>query len=315
MKIRTKMATAVLAFAPILAANLVYARVPIDPNVAQQLTLPRSFNGAGLIAQPVLAQSLSQPRDRGDRSEPNFRPRTTTVPLSETSVLSAFRLGFSNGDHHVKQISVRRSGAQAVGVLADNNGDDNYAFTASWWNIPGSVASEMSGNADFYMGINGIILPEGPAESTLALVGFNLTAPQDAEIWGVRVLLDSATRKVNFVLETTNSARGDIGYTIQYAWVPNTALNGNFTATGSGVEPGARRASQASGTLPPDGRYILRGFDLKYNDSNRSAQNLLGLGVHLAPGPNPAVDREVVTWQDNDRNERIAWRVDYSTLK
>ena len=78
---------------------------------------------------------------------------------------------------------------------------------------------------------------------------------------------------------------------------------------------GARLASQASGILPPDGRYILRGFELGYNDSNRSAQNLLEVGVNLSPNPNPNFERNIITWQDNDRSERIGWRVDYSTLK
>lgn len=287
----------------------------LKPDVpAAQLT-PRIIDPSALIARPIKARVALRARDTRSDLPADPRARDADTALNETSVLSAFRLGFSNGDHHVKEITVLRAGTGARGVLADDNGDDNYSFTASWWNVPGATSGEIRGTANFYDGYNGIIVPAGPPNSTLALAGFSMKTPGDAEIYGIRVNFDSTTRKAVFVLETQGASLKEVEYVIQYAWVPNTALNGNFAVTGGGLGERARRASGVSGTLPPSDRYILRGFSLAYNDSNRSAQNLLELGVSLAPGVNPAVDREVVGWRDNDLNERINWRADYSVLK
>jgi hypothetical protein len=287
----------------------------VNPNVPGLLTVPKNVNPALFAAQPEKARAELRARDTRSDLQGDPRPRETTVPLNETSVLSGFRLGFANGDHPVKQVTVMRDGAMARGVLADNNGDDNYRFSATWWNIPGVVSGEISAVAGFYAGFNGVYVPEGPPNSTLALVGFSLQVPEDNEVYGLKVELDTSSRKAVFALETTGSTRQEVRYTIQYAWVPNAALAGNFTVTGGGLGARARMASGVSGTLPNSDRSILRGFSLRYDDSSNSAQNLLALGVSLAPSPNPNIDRDVVDWQDNDRNERIRWRVDYSVLK
>jgi hypothetical protein len=295
--------------------SLSFAQDRINPNIAGGLVTPRIINPSALIAQPVKSRISLRPRDvRSDlRADP--RARDADVPLTDTAVLSAFRLGFSNGDHHVREVTVLRTGTGARGVLADENGDDNYAFTASWWNVPGTTSGEIRGTADSRARYLGIDIPAGPSNSTLALAGFSLKMPKDNEIYSLSVNLEGGTRKAKFSLETTGAIFADVEYIIQYVWVPNAALNGDFTVTGAGLGENARRASSVSGALPSSDRYILRSFSLGYNDSNRSAQNLLELGVTLAPAVNPTVDREVVSWRDNDLNERINWRVDYSVLK
>ena len=298
----------------VVAPSFLLAKDGVNPNLAGPLVMPRKIIPGVFIAQPVKAQALLRARDIRDDLQGDPRPRVATVPLNETSVLSGFRLGFSNGDHPVKEITVMRAGDMARGVLADNNGDDNYRFSATWWNIPGVVSGEISDVANYYVGYNGVILPEGPPNSTLALAGFSLKVPEDEEVFGLKVNLDTTSRKIVFWLETTGGTLREIGYTIQYAWIPNSALAGNFTVTGGGLGSRARVASGVSGPLPVSDRFILRGFELAYNDSSRSAQNLLELGITLAPGPNPNFDREVANWQDNDLNERIRWRVDYSAL-
>ncbi len=111
----------------------------------------------------------------------------------------------------------------------------------------------------------------------------------------------------------SNNSRA-VDYVIQYAWVPNIYLAGNYSLAGSGMDAGARVGSQASGVVPENARHILRGFELGYNDSHLSAQNLRDFGVHMAPGTG-AAEREIVSWQDNDRAEHIKWKVDYSALK
>ena len=293
-----------------------HARTPLDANVVRQVVAPSSLTRSAILAQPVLSRVQMQARDTRNDLGPDTQARTPTEPLNETSVLSSFRLGFSNGDHHVKKISVLRQNEKALGTLSDNNGDDNYTFTASWWNIPGTVSGEVSGSAGHVWNLSTVTIPEGPPDTTLALVGFSLALPEDREVKRLKVQLDGPSRSFMLSLQPSdNSSVGSGSYALQYAWVPNSALKGNLTATGSGMGIGARAASQVSGTLPVDNRYILRGFELGYNDSNQSAQNLLRVGVHLTPAANPNLDRDVVSWEDNDRNERISWRVDYSPLK
>ncbi|WP_424537239.1 hypothetical protein [Sphingorhabdus sp.] len=285
------------------------AQADLPQNVTRLPTDQRGIDTIRTVLQPVQSRVALRARDTRSDLDPDNSLRTPTVPLNQTSVLSSFRLSFSNGDHHVKHVAVLREGERARGSIADNNGDDNFAFSASWWNIPGVVAGEVSGTglaAD---------IAEGPPNSTLALVGFRLTVPQDDEVRSISVKLIGETRKaqVGFWTTASNNSRA-VDYVIQYAWVPNIYLAGNYSLAGSGMDAGARVGSQASGVVPENARHILRGFELGYNDSNLSAQNLRDFGVHMAPGTG-AAEREIVSWQDNDRAEHIKWKVDYSALK
>lgn len=274
----------------------------IDPNTAKKVQKA--------IRKPRIELSRVELRARDTRSDlgPDNALRTPTIPLNETSVLNAFRLNFANGDHHVKHVSVMRDGSMARGAISDNNGDDNYAFTGSWWNLPETVSGEISGQQR-----NSVQIPAGPANTTLALTGFQLTVPQDSEISALSVQLDTAQRRAIVFLTTT-----DIGsatsYTIQYAWVPNVYIAANHTLAGGGMGDSARTAAGATGVAPADNRYIIRGFQFHYADSNGSAQNLRDVAINLAPGAGSA-PRELISWQDNDRAERINWSVDYSTLQ
>jgi hypothetical protein len=275
----------------------------IDPNAAEKVRKALKRPG------PELSRVELRARDTRSDLGPDNVPRTPTLPLNETSVLNAFRLSFANGDHHVKHVSVMRDGAKARGAISDNNGDDNYAFTASWWNIPGTVGGEIRGTLD-----RAAFIPPGPANTTLALTGFHLTVPQDDEVWALKVQLNTADRRAYFNLSTTGSGRQDLAYTIQYAWVPNIYIGANHSVAGGGLGDNARTAAGATGVIPTDNRHILRGFHIYYADSNGSAQNLRDVAINLTPGAGSA-PRELVSWQDNDRAERINWSVDYSTLQ
>lgn len=274
----------------------------IDPNTAKKVRKA--------LGKPSMELSRVELRARDTRSDlgPDNALRTPTIALNETSVLNAFRLSFANGDHHIKQISVLRDGDKASGAIADNNGDDNYAFTASWWNLPETTSGEFRGQRS-----GSFSIPAGPANTTLALTGFQMTQSQDSEVFALSVQLDAAERKVIFFLSTTE--RGSpASYTIQYAWVPNAYIAANHTVAGGGLGDSARTAAGATGVVPTDNRYIIRGFQLRYADSNGSAQNLRDVAINLAPGTGSA-PRDLVSWQDNDRAERINWSVDYSTLQ
>lgn len=279
---------------------------------------PPKLKSAFLVGAPVKVSVPIRPRDTRSDLRGDQRARTADLPLNETSVLSAFMLRFANGDHQIKEISIERVGQAARGILSDENGDDNYSFSASWWNIPGTVSGEIRGSGPSGLaieGAGGLEIPAGPPNTTLALVGFSLRAPQDTEIYSVFIRLDGAARKVFFDLALTSDSGRQTKYVIQYAWVPNAALNGDYSVTGGGMGGRSRSVSGSSGRMPTDDRHILRGFQLGYRDSGHSAQNLLEVGVNLAPGPNSPADRQLVSWRDNDLNEGIGWRIDYSVLK
>jgi hypothetical protein len=276
----------------------------IDPSVAD------SIRKASAKPRPILSRVELRPRDTRNDLGPDNVLRTPTVALDETSVLNAFRLNFANGDHHVKHVSVMRDGAKARGAISDNNEDDNYSFTASWWNLPGATSGEISGKTRNRFAP----IPAGPAGTTLALTGFQLTVQQDDEVRGLNVNLNSAERVAQFDLSTTGSGLQEIAYTIQYAWVPNVYIGANHSIAGGGLGDNSRTADGATGTVPDDNQYILRGFHIHYADANGSAQNLREVAINLTPGAGTA-PRELVSWQDNDRTERINWRVHYSTLQ
>jgi hypothetical protein len=128
-----------LALVPIAAT----ADPVLNPGVVgAPLTMPRQ--NLGQLFAPVKSVLHMQARDTRNDLGPDMRLRTPTIPLNSTSALSRFSLSFANGDHHIRQIAVLRSGDKAKGVLADNNGDDNFTFTAAWWNIPGAVSGEVT---------------------------------------------------------------------------------------------------------------------------------------------------------------------------
>jgi hypothetical protein len=286
----------------------------LNPQVlGTQLLAPRQ---AGQLFASVKSTVQLQARDTRNDIGPDLRPRTPTVPLNATSALSRFRLGFSNGDHHIREITVLRSGTQARGVLADGNGDDNFVFTAAWWNIPGGVGGEVTArqNGQTWQDID---IPAGPPNTTLALAGFSVRTNSDAEIVGFEVALNPETLKARLRMDLARrpSADDSFDYVLQYVWVPNFLIDPTRLVTGNGTGDAVRLPEGANGTLPSSDRYILQGFSLKY-DNSYNAENLLRLGVHLdQPGAERGRPSDVISWEDNDRNERIYWQVKYLPLK
>ena len=102
-----------------------------------------------------------------------------------------------------------RQNEKALGTLSDNNGDANYTFTASWWNIPGTVSGEVSGSAGHVWNLSTVTIPEGPPDTTLALVGFSLALPEDREVKRLKVQLDGPSR--SFLLSLQPSDNSSLG--------------------------------------------------------------------------------------------------------
>jgi hypothetical protein len=278
-----------------------------------QLVMPRS---TGQLFAPAKSVVTLQSRDTRNDIGPDLRLRTPTLPLNTTSALSRFRLVFANGDHHIREITVLRSGDKAKGVLADGNGDDNFSFTAAWWNIPGAVGGEVTLRHN-ELRWQDIDIPAGPPNTTLALAGFSVRSTADAEIRGLELTLNQETLKarVRMDLQRMPSSDNNFDYVLQYIWIPNSMIGETRLLTGNGSGANVRLPEGTNGTLPTGDRYILQSFLFNY-DNNYSAENLLRFGVHLdQPTSERAQPSEVVSWEDNDRNERIYWQVKYLTLK
>jgi hypothetical protein len=281
--------------------------------MSPQLVMPRP---TGQAFAPVKSVVAFQSRDTRNDIGPDLRPRTPTAPLNATSALSRFRLGFANGDHHIREITVLRSGDKAKGVLADGNGDDNFSFTAAWWNIPGAVGGEVSSRqtGPTWQAID---IPAGPPNTTLALAGFSMRADSDAEIieFGVTLKPETLKAEMNMSLARGSSRDSAFDYVLQYVWIPNSMIEEARLITGNGTGSAVRLPEGANGTLPSNDRHVLQSFIFRY-DNNYNAENLLRLGVHLEQ---PYADRgrpsDIVSWEDNDRNERIYWQVKYLSLK
>lgn len=281
--------------------------------VGTPLMTPRTTSQ---LLAPAKSVVHMQARDTRNDLGPDMRPRTPTVPLNSTSALSRFSLGFANGDHHVREITVLRSGDRARGVLADNNGDDNFAFAAAWWNIPGAVGGEVTSRGSGWSKREIAILA-GPPNTTLALTGFSVRSNSDAEIWGFEVSLNPETLKATMSMGLNRRFSDDdsFDYVLQYVWIPNALIGDSRFVTGNGTGDAVRLPAGTNGTLPSSDRHILQSFSLKY-DNNNNAENLLRVGVHLAEANvDPRQSSDVIGWQDNDRSERVYWQVKYLTLK
>jgi hypothetical protein len=299
-----------MSFVPIAAI----ADPVLNPSVVgTPLVMPRTTSQLLAPAKSVLHM---QARDTRDDLRPDMRLRTPTIPLNSTSALSRFSLSFANGDHHIRQIAVLRSGDKAKGVLADNNGDDNFTFTAAWWNIPGAVGGEVTQQqrGGTWQDID---IPAGPPNTTLALAGFSVRSDADAEIQWLEVTLDPETLKARMRMFLVRGSYADqtIDYVLQYVWIPNALIGETRLVTGNGTGASVRLREGTNGTLPSSDRHVLQSFALRY-DNNNNAENLARVGVHLAESNvDPRQPSDVIGWQDNDRNERIYWQVKYLTLK
>ena len=69
--------------------------------------------------------------------------------------LSEFRFGFTNGDHHLRQLTLMPNGSNFEAAMADVGGEDPWYIEGRWYRIPeaqgGVVTAVVPGeNADHY---------------------------------------------------------------------------------------------------------------------------------------------------------------------
>lgn len=283
-----------------------------------------------------------------------WRDIATTGPLTTASSLSSFRIAYLNGHHAQRGISVaRRSDGNAHIYLSDSrSSDDPLNASATWWTIPGAVGGEVSGDFATNSDIS-FTIPGGPAWHYLVLGGFEIRATNSVNNFntgelslhrlGVNVSQSVSEPRVQLppkisVTFDTHDAGKPIFVKVSYAWVPYSYLrklgSSEYLVAASSVSnrsapspsagpfgggilgsPGApeRALANMRGQRPETDRTLLTGFNFEFANEPRP---LLSFGVHLLGDTGPAgPTTEAVSWQDDNRDDPIAWSANYVTLK
>jgi hypothetical protein len=267
--------------------------------------------GSGLILRiaPTNGQSTAQ--------TVGARASVTTAadrPIADVAALSMFALGFENGDHKFKRLQVLAEGASARFALNDADDGDPFSARARWVNIVGGAAGTVSGLSGGAV-IGQLPIPRGPANHTFVLRGFEFrrAAATDANIRALSINLAASGDAIEVVLSDDeradlrrirlNAGRTgpDIGrrynVTVQYAWVPNSAISG------SGIITGSERGRDAASI--PAGLAAIRGFSYRFDNSDH---HILAIEAETADGGS-------ARFQDNNLDDPMRWQIDYVSLR
>lgn len=258
----------------------------------------------------------------------------TSVPLTGAAALSSFYLSVGNSGRTINTIAMaKRPDGRADMYLTGTDANDRFDAYGSWHIIPGGVGGEVSttirSGETFQLRV-----PFAPGDGyMLALGGFRIShgagsagaSSDDPRIKQLSIKAPdhlaqafSISGYSNSYIEgsvRTDNATRPISVMVQYVWVPRFS---SFASAFNDSPPdrpdgGVRVRSQAFGSLPRSNKHVISAFEFEYLDG---PQNLLSLGIHLddAPLPNRTAG-DAVTFQDNDRGDRIRWRVDTIDLE
>ena len=279
------------------------------PAFAQTLRLPDApvlflpwISGESAVSTAGSTQSILTAPDR---------------PIAPASALSQFSLWFENGDHKIRRLQVLAEGELARLAFNDIDGTDPFAGQARWVNFGGAVQAHSVNNT---RGGGRIVtqlpIPAGPANHTFALRGFEIRRAEgtDANVRNLAIGLAASGTAIEVLFSDNEGAdlrlnqvrvAGRTGpnigrrysVTVQYVWVPNNlvASVGAITGNQNGREAAA---------IPP-GRAVIRGFSFEFLNRDH---HLLQVRVDTANGGG-------VTYQDNNTDDPVRWRVDYAALR
>jgi hypothetical protein len=252
------------------------------------------------------------------------------VSLTNAAALSSFFVKFDNGDHALRSLSLAKQSDQTAGLwMSDSNSDDPITATGTWWVIPGATGGQVTTSISSGQEIN-LTVPTGPANHRLVLGGFsfyvegssNNFEPGEMQIGRIAIRAtdphpaasNSAASRISGTV-FTNDGNRRINVTVQYVWVPDSYIVSSGSVRhdstidqARAVRPGfgVRSIAKAVGQMPSSKRYLIKSFDFEYTNGTH---NMLGFGVHLTG--TPSAQTEAITWQDNNRDDPIAWNVSY----
>lgn len=217
--------------------------------------------------------------------------------FDKTSALSSFKLEFQNGDHKIHTIRLMPMGGDAHISLADKDGNDPFSVDATWWNVPGATM----GVVDFQYGEKQKTMPNLHANTSLAIAGFEtyLATGNDCHIEQIAIGFSPDQKKIN--VDFGKGCNKTPKIRVLYSEIPNNVIKDKGSITGAD-----RNVANISGSQPKSDKYLIQGFNIKFTNGGHFLQSV---GIHLK-----GAAREVISWQDNNRDDPIDFRVDWLEL-
>lgn len=228
--------------------------------------------------------------------------RTLTKGSASTpGLLSGFRLEFSNGDHEVKQLGMLHTDRTVTAALADNDGNDPFAFRARYRAVPARTLETESLCREGRCTLN---ISPPRANETFVLRGFMFhRLRNDANIESISVEPNPGrgTLAVSFVDRDRRARNPDVRVTVEYAYVSNTRIRGTRT------QRSTRRRGEQKLELDRSlrGPAVLQGFSFRFTNGDH----------HLKQFAIEQHDRQFqLMFNDNNTDDSYDAKISYAVL-
>lgn len=236
-----------------------------------------------------------------------------SLPFRGGAGLTEFSIAFRNGDHKLRQISVARADGNAVFGLSDNDGNDPFGASATWYQSRSwtqkEAAGEGSGEFDLAMS------PAPGPGYTPVLTGFSFRRADDTDanirVIGVRLIPDTRQIRVDLlddegpdfrgllnagtamrnlllpfgdllatldggkVLGTSFRRQGQVANARPYRVLVQYAWVPNTLVTGHGAISGSGRNYESGQRPPARSKPVLQGFMFAFANSDHHLQQLM----------------------------------------
>jgi len=223
--------------------------------------------------------------------------RTVSPAISNNAGMTAFRFGFTNGDHHIKGITALKSNSGVSVNFQDNDGNDPYRYTLQYNSLGANVRTASFRNNEYCAGGTCTVKLPLPCDDkhTFVLTGFSFKYERDDR----HIKKISVRRINNDELEVTfgdKNMRSPYSWSVQYALVPRTNVIAQERVSGNsnGAISFTRKAGKA----------FIQAFSFEFVKEDHHLKNF-------------AVDLQTnrASFQDNNLDDPVRWYVDYAILR
>ncbi|MFD4559701.1 hypothetical protein ACFWP5_36200 [Streptomyces sp. NPDC058469] len=250
-------------------------------------------------AQNVSVQALNELSGSGHGTV------TRSVSASGVPLLARFQYHFTDGDHHIRQVSAIPLAQQSAVEIAfaDENGDDNYSYRVSHEYVDPSGIVQASFHGNCAGECTRPLLSRPVGDVVFVLTGFRFTY-DSADHHLDKIAVSENNSQLTTAFEDLN---GDDAYTydVSYAWVPRSRL-GTVSSVQNTVHGVATSTNFAAA-----GEKVIRGFSMDNLGSGVAGDNhIRDLGVVANAN---SID---VTYGDINPADSADWglQVQYATL-
>lgn len=228
-------------------------------------------------------------------------------PANTTLVLSGFEFKREDGtDANIRTIAIQTDGARRVirTVLLDDQ-NMNFETLGQAIGIGFLIGAAGAPDPNLSLGATSLsnrLLGEGTNQLRPGLARYTFLPPEN------NPTMTAATYVPQQVRVSDTNAR-PYRVRVAYLWVPNNRLANTRMVSGAG-----RTATGSSGRLPGETPIVLQGFSFHFGNSDHFIESF---GVHLsggAPVQTAVNGGEIVSWQDENRDDPLQWSVRFSEL-